>query len=108
MSDDARPVLSVKRGSLHVSRAVYDQYFAGVEAVILLARDDDLLVLPVRHAAGGGYLLKLRNSAGDRVVQAGDFFHAHGIGDDAELILPVAWDQAIAGLCAKSALAMQT
>ncbi len=104
MNDAGRPFLTVKRGSLYVSRAVYDRYFAGVDAVILLARNDDLLVLPVRHAAGGGYLLKLRNSAGDRVVQAGDFFQAHGIGDDAELTLPVAWDQTISGLCATGVL----
>ncbi len=108
MSETGCPTLAVKRGSLYLSRALYDRYFAGVEAVILLARDGDLLVLPVRHAAGGGYFLKLRNAAGDRVVQAGDFFQAHGIGDDAELTLPVAWDQNVAGLCAKGALALQT
>ena len=96
--------VTVKRGSLYLTRAVYDRFFAGVEAVILLRRGDDLLILPVRHAAAGGYLLKLRNAAGDRVVQAGDFFLEHGIGDEAELTLPVVWDQALAGLCSAGAL----
>jgi hypothetical protein len=108
MSEAEPTTLTVKRGSLYISRAVYDRYFAGVEAVILLARGEDLLVLPVRHAAAGGYLLKLRNSAGDRVVKAGDFFQAHGIGDDAELTLTVVWDRDIAGLCATAALMLQT
>ena len=46
------------------------------------AASDDLLILPVRHAAAGGYLLKLRNGAGDRVVNAPDFFREHGLDDE--------------------------
>lgn len=108
MKEQEPATVTVKRGSLYISRALYDRYFAGVEAVILLGRGRDLLILPVRHAAAGGYLLKLRNSAGDRVVQAGDFFQAHGIGDETELILPVVWDREIAGLCAEAGLGLQT
>lgn len=108
MTEVEPATVTVRRGSLYISRAVYDRFFAGVEAVILLRRDDDLLVLPVRHAAGGGYLLKLRNSVGDRVAQAGDFFQAHGIGDEAKLALPVVWDESVAGLCAAAALTLQT
>jgi hypothetical protein len=108
MSEVEPATVTVKRGSLYIARALYDRFFAGVEAVILLRRGDDLLILPVRHAAAGGYLLKLRNSAGDRVVQAGDFFQTHGIGDEAELTLRVVWDQNIAGLCAEAGLELQT
>ncbi len=43
-----------------------------------------MLVLPVRYAASGGYVLKIRNAAGDRVVDAGDFFRDHGLDDGAE------------------------
>ena len=70
--------MTVKRGSLYLAREVYDRYFAGLEAVILLRRDDDLLILPVRHAASGGYLLKLRNGAGDRVVERAGFLSRAG------------------------------
>jgi len=104
MTEQEPATVTVKRGSLYISRALYDRYFAGVEAVILLGRGHDLRILPVRHAAAGGYLLKLRNSAGDRVVQAGDFFQAHGIGDEDELSIPVAWDGSVAGLCASNIL----
>ena len=55
------------------------RHFAGLEGVILLRRDNDILILPVRNNAAGGYLLKLRNSAGDRVVNAADFFRAQAI-----------------------------
>jgi hypothetical protein len=71
--------------------------------VILLRRDDDLLILPVRHAASGGYLLKLRNGAGDRVVSAPDFFREQGIEDDDELELSVAWSAEKAALCSDGA-----
>ena len=96
--------VTIKGGSLYVPREVYDRYFAGLEAVILLRRDEDLLILPVRNAAAGGYLLKLRNSAGDRVVHAADFFRAQGIADESELPLQVAWSSERGGLVASRAL----
>ncbi|ODR98208.1 hypothetical protein AUC69_09860 [Methyloceanibacter superfactus] len=98
MSDPAS--VSVRRGSLYLAREVYDRYFPGLDAVVLLRREDDLLILPVRHAASGGYLLKLRNGAGDRVVSAPDFFREQGIGEDMELCLPVTWSPEKAALCA--------
>ena len=96
----------VKGGSLYLTREIYDRYFAGLEAVILLRRDADLLILPVRNTAAGGYLLKLRNSAGDRVVHASDFFRAQGIADERELLLEVIWSSERGGLMAASALEM--
>jgi hypothetical protein len=101
MSEPA--TVTVKRGSLYLARDVYDRYFAGLEAVVLLRRDDDLLILPVRHAASGGYLLKLRNGAGDRVVSAPDFFREQGLAEDAELRLSVAWNADKAALCSAKA-----
>jgi hypothetical protein len=106
MSEPA--TVTVKRGSLYLARDVYDRYFAGLEAVILLRRGDDLLILPVRHAASGGYLLKLRNGAGDRVVSAPDFFREQGLAEDAELRLPVAWSAEKAALCSAKAFELQT
>jgi hypothetical protein len=88
----------VKRGSLYLDRALYDRYFPGLEAVILLRRDNGLLILPVRHTASGGYLLKLRNGAGDRVVSAPDFFLEQGLEEGIELEIPVVWSTEQAGL----------
>lgn len=64
----------IKDGSVYLSGDVCARFFDGLDSVILLRRDQDLCILPVRHAAAGGYLLKLRNRAGDRVVHAPDFF----------------------------------
>jgi hypothetical protein len=95
--------VTVKRGSLYLAREVYDRYFPQLDAVILLRRDDDLLILPVRHTASGGYLLKLRSAAGDRVVSAPDFFREQGIEEDREICLTVAWSPEKAALCAVDA-----
>ena len=97
------PSVQVRRGGLYLSRAVCEQFFAGLETVILLRRGRDLVVLPVRHAAAGGYLLKRRNAAGDRVVFAPDFFRAQGIADEANCDFLAGWEAEQAGLVAKGA-----
>lgn len=106
MSDPAG--VTLKRGNLYLGREIHDRYFRGLEGVVLLRREADLLILPVRHAAAGGYFLKRRNAAGDRVVTAPDFFREHGADADAERHLPVAWSTDRAALVASAAFAMQT
>lgn len=64
----------IKDGSLYLSSDVCKRFFDDLHSVVMLRRGEDLCILPVRHAAAGGYLLKLRNMAGDRVVHAPDFF----------------------------------
>lgn len=83
--------LSLRRGSLYLTRAVYDRYFPGLDSVVLLWRGGRLAILPVHHAASGGYLIKRRNAAGDRVVTAPDFFRAQGVPDEPEIVLAVRW-----------------
>ncbi len=95
--------VQVRRGGLYLSHEDCERYFSGLEAVILLRRADDLVVLPVRHAAAGGYLLKRINSRGDRLVFAPDFFREHGWDDDEECDLSLTWDSDQAGLVATDA-----
>lgn len=92
----------LKRGSLYLSGETYDKYFAGLDAVILLGRDGHLYIMPVRNTSGGGYLLKLRNSAGDRIINAPDFFREHGLDDFQEREIDVLWDQNMAALKAEA------
>lgn len=93
--------VEVRRGGLYLSSATCDRYFAGLESVILLRRDDDLVILPVRHAASGGYLLKRRNGAGDRVVFAPDFFREHGLDEEWTYEFFAHWETEQAALVAK-------
>jgi hypothetical protein len=90
--------IRLRQRRLYVPRAAYETYFAGGSTVILLRKEQDLLVLPVRHAASGGYMLKIRNRAGDRVVDAGDFFRDQGLGDDAEWEGTHSWSESSGGL----------
>jgi len=96
-------VLRLSRGSLYLTAETCERYFHGLESVILIRREDDLLVLPVVNAASGGYLLKRRNAAGDRVVSAPDFFREHGVGDDVDRDLSSAWEAGSAALTASGA-----
>lgn len=95
--------LRLRRGGLYFCSQVYERYFRGLTAVVLLRDGNDLLVMPVRHAAAGGYLLKLRNAAGDRVVNAMDFFREHGLPEDRALTLEARWSADHAALRATDA-----
>lgn len=96
-------LLTVRRGSLYLPHGDYERLFSGLETCILLRRDDNLLVLPARGAVAGGFMLKLRNSAGDRVVHAAEFFRANGIDDDDARTFTFAWSDAHGGLVAEGA-----
>lgn len=83
--------IDIKRGSIYISAEVYEVYFKGLEAVIVLIRDSKLMILPVRQMAAGGCLLKMRNAKGDRVATAPDVFEAHGLQDFSAEALEATW-----------------
>lgn len=97
-SSIAPSVVTLRRGALHISKDVYERYFSGLLTVILLRRNNDLLILPVRHVASGGYLLKIRNSDLDRTVDAVDFFRENGCDSPNERKIAVAWSRDAAAL----------
>jgi hypothetical protein len=90
--------VTIARGNLYLPKEVYDQYFAGLAAVVLHRQETDLMILPVRHAPAGGYILKIRNASGDRVASAPGFFRSEGIEDDEPLSATTHWDAGAAGL----------
>lgn len=90
----------VRRGSIYLAAAACVRYFYGLESVILQRQEDDLLILPVRYSAAGGYLLKIRNSAGDRVVNALDFFAFHGLDSERDIRAECFWNSEYAALVA--------
>jgi hypothetical protein len=100
-------IVVVRRGALHLARDAYERFFDMLNNVVLLRDGKDLVVLPVRHQAAGGYLLKLRNGAGDRIVSAADFFRANGIDDDVQMTLTAEWSDERMALIAADAF-MQT
>ena len=85
--------VDVRNGAVYLPATVFDTYFQGVEAVVLLIREGSLQVLPVRQMAAGGCLLKVRNAAGDRVAIAPDVFRANGLADWEGQGLPARWSR---------------
>ncbi|SMF30687.1 hypothetical protein SAMN06265365_13736 [Tistlia consotensis] len=83
--------VEVRDGAVYLPAALAETYFRGVDAVVLLIRGGALQVLPVRQAAAGGCLLKIRNAAGDRVAAAPDLFLAAGLGAWAAQGLEARW-----------------
>lgn len=96
-------LVTVRRGALYFTRAIYEQFFGALDNVVLLRDGADLIVLPVRHQASGGYVIKMRSAAGDRAVMAADFFRDNGIEDAVEMTLPATWSDERAALVVRHA-----
>lgn len=58
-------------GYLHLSKETAERFPVGT--AIVLVRDDELWLMPVSHSGGGGLLLKMRNSKGDRSILIQEF-----------------------------------
>jgi hypothetical protein len=87
-----------RRGSLCLTRDDCERCFSGVEAVVLLRDGQDLLILPVKHAHAGGYLLKQRNLAGDRAAHVAGFLRDNGFDDASEVTRTAVFNEARAAL----------
>lgn len=92
--------LSVRGGAIYLSADVVDRYFNGIDAVIVLIQQGELMVMPVHQATSGGSLLKVRNLAGDRVVHARDVFQDQDLLDFVSDDLRALWQSEKGALCA--------
>lgn len=54
-------------GYLHIDRNAASEFFPG-DAAVVLPKDEEIWLLPLRGTASGGLLLKQRNVAGDRTL----------------------------------------
>jgi hypothetical protein len=90
--------LRIAGGRIYLDRDLYDRYFRGIESAVLLADGRDLLILPVASVASGGYLMKLRNSRGDRVIDAADTLRENGLEEAREHTPAVRWSALQAAL----------
>ena len=92
--------VSIREGSIYLPCSLVETYFRGIEAVIVLIQQDELMVMPVHQSTSGGCLLKIRNAAGDRVVQARDVFQDQDLLELSIEGLPVVWRSEKGALCA--------
>jgi hypothetical protein len=75
-------VVTIARGSIHLTRELCDAYLPDSGAVALLARDGAVLIVPLARQSAGGLLLKIRNARGDRVLHAQEFLRTLGLPED--------------------------
>lgn len=92
--------IQVRNGSVYMDRDTVATYLPGVDAVIVLIREGQLQILPVRQMAAGGCLLKVRNAAGDRVVNAPDVFAEHGLSEWRDDAIEAVWSSSLGALTA--------
>lgn len=92
--------VQIRDGSLYMEAGLYSAFFSGLDSLVLLRQEEKMLMLPVRHAAAGGLLLKVRNSRGDRVVHAREFLTDQGLDEKQTWTLPVQWDSRAGALVA--------
>lgn len=91
------PEIQIRNGSVYLTKECYEKYFGGLGSVILLMKDENILIMPVHNDAAGGLLMKVRNSRGDRVVHASEFLAHHGLDDLDEEIIG-RWDSNMSAL----------
>ncbi len=89
--------LRLQNGSLYMSFECYEKYFKGLGSVILVNRDNQLLVMPVHNEAGGGLLMKIRNARGDRVIHAQEFLAFHSL-ENVDKEVHGRWDSGLSAL----------
>ena len=88
--------LEVSRGSLRLSKELYDKYFDGREGALLMVRDERVQVVPVDQLSGG-LLVKQRNLRGDRVIHGAEFLRAYDV-EGFEGEVEVQWDSSMGSL----------
>lgn len=93
--------IGIASGSVYLSAEVCASYFRGIDSVAILIRDRTIRILPVHKAAAGGCLLKIRNSAGDRVASAPDVFLENDLCDLQADALPAHWSSDLGALVVK-------
>ncbi len=93
--------ISIKDGAIYMPFQLVEKYFRSIDAVIVLVQQRELMVMPVHQATSGGNLLKVRNAAGDRVVQALDVFQDQGMLDFRTDQLSVKWSSEKCALSAE-------
>ena len=84
--------IHMRGGSLYLDAALCARYFDGIQAVALLCDEDGGYLIPLTMVGTGGYLLKIRNARGDRVVHCPEFIELLGCPQEIESVLEVRWD----------------
>ena len=81
---DKALTLRVVGANLYLAHETCARFLPDAQAVALLSRDGQVLIVPLARGSAGGLLLKVRNVRGDRVIHAQEFFRSQGLLEDFE------------------------
>lgn len=90
--ETAQDEIRLRGGSLYLDAALCARYLDGIQAVALWRDEGGAYLIPLTMVGTGGYLLKIRNARGDRVVDCPEFVTQLGFSAEAESVLRVCWD----------------
>jgi hypothetical protein len=90
--------IRIQNGSFYLDAELYDRYFRGLDAVALMRRAQQVVLLPLQRASGGGSLAKIRNARGDRVIHARELLRELELDDSESYEVAVQWDPELAAL----------
>jgi hypothetical protein len=83
--------LLLKDGHLFIPAPAYRDAMTGLLAVAVLWRSPCLQLIPLHPGTVGGFFLKQRNLAGDRVVDLRLFLRDHELAENFEEVLSFVW-----------------
>lgn len=89
--------VTVNAGTILLSAPVYRAFFDGREGALVFEREGALCVMPV-EAVAGGLLVKQKNLAGDRAIDAHEVLRAKGWGDGGTHTVTARWDGKLGAL----------
>ncbi len=84
--------LHLRQGFLHVPGEAHRRYLGECAVVAFLWSDPWIECIPLHNAAVGGFLLKMRTPAGDRVVDLRGFLREHDLDDMTNRLLSFSRD----------------
>ena len=91
--------IKIARGNIYIPRETHAAYLKNIEAVALLPHENGVLLIPLVINSAGGWLLKIKNLNGDRIVHAQEFFRYNGYLEDfVERSYRVRWESERAAL----------
>ncbi len=84
--------IRVHSGNIYLDADLCAGYLPGIQSVAIIEDDSKIYLVPLASGGSGGYLLKVLNARGDRVVHCEEFLERFGIARDAKSSWTVHWD----------------
>ena len=90
--------IRIQGGSFYLDFDVYQACFGGRDAVAVMSREQELLLVALSPGAVGGSLVKIRNARGDRIIHAHELLRRFDLDGPSAIEIRAEWDPELAAL----------